>query len=280
MLLAGESWPIVEDCNTQIMYKVGCAILIAFFSLASVRLGAQVYSEQHYVDAYELVCDSASAEYTGYFDYEDTVAHRGMVSLMTADDILLCESARKGRLLETREGMTTWYYDSGRIRSTAEYLNNKLHGQVMTYYPSGQLRRADLYEHGKLTTGRCYTESGQDMSHYPYEVPVQFPGGEQNFPSFLAREIRYPAISKEYGVAGTVVLNLYVDELGEVQGYGRDTFRREIVYGAATDADAAVDALFEEVMRLAMLIKRWEPRRVEGVAVSGIRKFAVRFRLS
>lgn len=261
------------------MYKVGCVILAAFFSLVSARSGAQVYSEQRYVDAYELICDSVYARYTGYFDYDDTVVHRGTLSLMTLDDILVCESARKGRLLETREGVTTWYDDSGRIRSTAEYQDNKLHGQVKTYYPSGRLKRSDNFERGKLTTGRCYTESGQDMDHYPYDAPVQFPGGEQAFLPFLAREVKYPGLSKENSVAGTVVLNLYVDEMGEVQGYALDTFRRELVFGSGKDIDAAVDALVEETIRVALLVERWEPRRLEGVSVAGIRKVVVRFRL-
>lgn len=276
-------------------------------------LFAQVLSFEYYLDKYEVICDKADASYVGYYDYEDTVFHRGTLTLTSLEGIILVESEREGVFLQTREGRTVRYYDNGRIRSVAEYADNKLHGSIVCYHPSGVVKRKDRYEYGKLSEGSLYQENGAIEAHYPFESEVYYPGDEKAFAVYLSQKIRYPAVARESGVQGKVYVSVFVDEYGRKEKVVVDsvvtgkrnvytnllrfeadgvlieegltdrqmlTHGREKYLGELMDSEEpGARTLAAEAYRVMMTIEQWQPRTLEGVNVPGVFRMPVRYRL-
>ncbi len=81
---------------------------------------------------------------------------------------------RKSQLIK-KDGEYKTYYQSGRLKSTAFYKNNELHGPMKEYFEEGQLIREIHYQNGKKHGAwSSYYKTGQLQSSGEYldDLPV------------------------------------------------------------------------------------------------------------
>jgi protein TonB len=97
------------------------------------------------------------------------------------------------------------------------------------------------------------------------EQMPQFGSGEKELLEYLAKHIKYPAIARENGIQGTVVIQFVVDKDGRVT---EPVVVREV--GGGCD---------EEALRVIKNMPRWIPGKQQGKAVKVRYTLPVRFRL-
>jgi periplasmic protein TonB len=97
------------------------------------------------------------------------------------------------------------------------------------------------------------------------EQMPQFGSGEKELLEYLAKNIKYPAIARENGIQGTVVIQFVVDKDGRVT---EPVVVREV--GGGCD---------EEALRVIKNMPKWIPGKQQGKAVKVRYTLPVRFRL-
>jgi antitoxin component YwqK of YwqJK toxin-antitoxin module len=62
----------------------------------------------------------------------------------------------------SRSGKATWYYEDGKLKEEATYINDKLSGMLNYYYEDGALQEATKFWNDKrVDTGKTYYENGK-----------------------------------------------------------------------------------------------------------------------
>jgi len=96
----------------------------------------------------------------------------------------------------------------------------------------------------KDTTNRTFTT----VEHIP-----EFPGGMKAFYNFLSSNIHYPALSREKGIQGRVIVTMIVEKDGTLSNI-------KIARGIADDID-------KEALRVIALSPNWKPGIQNGKPV-------------
>ncbi|MEI8085747.1 MAG: TonB family protein [Paludibacter sp.] len=97
------------------------------------------------------------------------------------------------------------------------------------------------------------------------EQMPQFPGGETELLSFIAKSIRYPVIAQENGIQGRVIIRFVVSKTGVVSNV-------EVL----RSLDAACD---KEAVRVVKTLPKWIPGKQNGVNVPVYYTLPITFRL-
>jgi len=97
------------------------------------------------------------------------------------------------------------------------------------------------------------------------EQMPQFPGGETELLSFIAKSIRYPVIAQENGIQGRVIIRFVVSKTGLVSNV-------EVL----RSLDAACD---KEAVRVVKTLPKWIPGKQNGVNVPVYYTLPITFRL-
>lgn len=109
------------------------------------------------------------------------------------------------------------------------------------------------------------TNTAQDEIFMVVEEMPEFPGGQNELMSFVARSIKYPEIAQKNGIQGRVVCSFVVDASGSI-------INPEIVRGI----DPSLD---NEALRIIYLMPKWKPGKQRGQAVSVQYTVPINFRL-
>jgi periplasmic protein TonB len=97
------------------------------------------------------------------------------------------------------------------------------------------------------------------------EQMPQFGSGERELLEYLQKNIKYPAIARENGIQGTVVVQFVVDKDGSIT-------IPEVVRGIGGGCD-------EEALRVVREMPKWQPGKQQGRPVKVKFTLPVRFRL-
>lgn len=97
------------------------------------------------------------------------------------------------------------------------------------------------------------------------EQMPQFGSGDKELMEYLANNIKYPAIARENGIQGTVVVQFVVDKDGAIT-------QPTVVRGIGGGCD-------EEALRVVQGMPNWSPGRQQGRAVKVKFTLPIRFRL-
>jgi TonB family protein len=147
-------------------------------------------------------------------------------------------------------GPHTRWYDNGQVHVSRQYHRYQLVDTLKSYYESGALRRVEVYSNGKMQTGKVYSEAGKEIKYVPMEVQPEFPGGEPQMFSWLAKNMRYPAGAQRAGAQGLVIVSFLVDTSGQISNI-------DILRSFHPDGDA-------EAIRLVKLMPKFKPGTIEG----------------
>jgi len=162
---------------------------------------------------------------------------------------LIDKNKRKQRI-----GKSSFWYESGELNTEIYYENGKKNGELISYWKNGILKRKDFYKNGKIKKGECWNENGEKVEYYDYEIHPKFPGGKAKMYVFIKKNLKYPKLSKQYNLGGTVVVDFKIDMDGKVC----DIYIHETV-------NAELDS---EAIRIIKSMPKWTPGYHNGVAVS------------
>lgn len=94
----------------------------------------------------------------------------------------------------------------------------------------------------------------------------EFPGGDLGLMKFIQKNVRYPAIAKEYNITGKVYVSFIVDKQGSVTNV-------KIVRGVDKNLDA-------EALRVVSLLPNYKPGKQRGKAVRVMFTIPINFTLN
>ena len=94
----------------------------------------------------------------------------------------------------------------------------------------------------------------------------EFPGGDLGLMKFIQKNVRYPAIAKEYNITGKVYVSFIVDKQGGVTNV-------KIVRGVDKNLDA-------EALRVVSLLPKYKPGKQRGKAVRVMFTIPINFTLN
>lgn len=94
----------------------------------------------------------------------------------------------------------------------------------------------------------------------------EFPGGDLGLMKFIQKNVRYPAIAKEYNITGKVYISFIVDKQGSVTNV-------KIVRGVDKNLDA-------EAIRVVSLLPKYKPGKQRGKAVRVMFTIPINFTLN
>ena len=94
----------------------------------------------------------------------------------------------------------------------------------------------------------------------------EFPGGDLGLMKYIQKNVKYPAIAKEYNITGKVYVSFIVDKKGSVTNV-------KIVRGVDKNLDA-------EAMRVVKSLPRYTPGRQRGKAVRVMFTIPINFTLN
>jgi len=109
------------------------------------------------------------------------------------------------------------------------------------------------------------TQEKEDVVYQVIEQMPQYPGGESELMSFIAKNLKYPVIAQENGIQGKVILRFVVSKTGVVD-------KIEVV----RSLDPACD---KEAVRVVKTLQRWIPGKQNGVNVSVYYTLPIAFKL-
>jgi periplasmic protein TonB len=104
-----------------------------------------------------------------------------------------------------------------------------------------------------------------DHVYQVIEQMPQYPGGESELMSYIAKNLKYPVIAQENGIQGKVILRFVVSKSGVVD-------KIEVV----RSLDPACD---KEAVRVVRTLQRWIPGKQNGVNVSVYYTLPIAFKL-
>lgn len=137
-------------------------------------------------------------------------------------------------------GLMKKYYQNGKVLYEANYLNGRLEGHYISFYKSGKIKSKGQYQNDKLVGKWVYydKEGNREWSiQYTEEteedkaafrsflddeslLDEQLPkaqGGDRGMIDFLRKNLRYPQLSKEAGISGTVYVEFTVTSVGKLR---------------------------------------------------------------
>ena len=94
----------------------------------------------------------------------------------------------------------------------------------------------------------------------------EFPGGDVGLMKFIQRNVRYPAIAKEYNITGKVYVSFIVDKQGNVTNV-------KIVKGVSKELD-------DEALRVVSLLPKYKPGKQRGKTVRVMFTIPINFTLN
>ena len=109
-------------------------------------------------------------------------------------------------------------------------------------------------------------EEDDDEFFMVVENMPEFPGGDLGLMKFIQKNVKYPAIAKEYNITGKVYVSFIVDKTGQVTNV-------KIVRGVDKNLDA-------EALRVVKSLPKYKPGKQRGKAVRVMFTIPINFTLN
>ncbi|WP_324678907.1 TonB family protein [Hymenobacter sp. GOD-10R] len=177
-------------------------------------------------------------------------------------------------------GVSSYYYESGQVRTQEDYIGGKLQGQRLTFYPDGKPKRKESYDKGVFVSGECYGPDGTQVAFFPYEVmPVysEGTGDKDAVVQAVMAKVQYPMEALRRHVNGVVRILFVVDKNGKVQNVRPDKKTLE------AEVPANLRDVYEELQKAAMYgvrhLKSFTPGKQDGEPVDVSYTVPVTFRI-
>jgi hypothetical protein len=266
-------------------------INIIFLFILSHSVYGQNLTDTVYFDNLNRRCFPDDHRMTHYRVLDLKNANQIYVTEYSAGNIIIMTGFYESKNMESANGIFTYYYPSGNIKSsgkliknkkegihnlyydlpnnelhlTQNYKKDKLDGLIKGYYPDKTNKRSEIYNNGKFVSGNCYTHSGADTIYYPFFKEATFPGGEEELSKFIKKNVVYPEKEKESGAIGTVLVSFEISETGSVENI------------IVLKDDPLAPGFTNEVIRVLSLMLKWEPYLIDQIPARQVQKLPITF---
>jgi antitoxin component YwqK of YwqJK toxin-antitoxin module len=142
------------------------------------------------------------------------------------------------------------FYEEGLIYEIEEFKKGELNGKFYSFYKNGKPIRMDIYDQGIFTTGKCFTESGQDTLYFPHEILPSFSAGYDAFIDYIRKGVQAKNISCGW-FNGEIDLSVIVDENGNF----KDPF---LIY-------TSDNCYFQKVINVLETSPHLTPGKIDGI---------------
>ena len=148
------------------------------------------------------------------------------------------------------------------MKSQTELTESKVAISIADVKGNDELNGKDIAELQEVIVNKAEPES---KPYTVVEQMPQFPGGEKELLSYIAKNLNYPAISAENGIQGKVFVRFVVSALGIVEGI-------EIIRSLDPHCD-------KEAMRVVAALPQWIPGKQNGRNVPVYYTLPISFKL-
>lgn len=148
------------------------------------------------------------------------------------------------------------------IKSQAELTESKVAISIADVKGNDELNGKDIAELKEVIVNTAETET---KPYTVVEQMPQFPGGNEELLAYIAKNLRYPAISAENGVQGKVFIRFVVTALGLVE-------QVEVVRSLDPHCD-------KEAKRVVASLPKWIPGKQNGRNVPVFYTLPINFKL-
>lgn len=113
-----------------------------------------------------------------------------------------------------KQGICDEWYQSRVKLSEKNYINDKLDGVAKDFHANGNLKREEMYEEGKLVSGKSFDDAGKEVPYFAAYVPPSFPGGIEKFMTYVTNRATTSGLSKYQH--GNMMVRFVIDTNGKV----------------------------------------------------------------
>ena len=152
--------------------------------------------------------------------------------------------------------------DEDEIKSQEDITNTKVAISIADVKGNDELNGKDIADLKEVITQAPVEE---EKPYVAVEQMPQFPGGDTELLSFIAKNLHYPTIAQENGVQGKVYIRFVVSKSGTVQGV---TVLKSL--------DPYCD---KEAIRVIKMLPKWIPGRQNGINVPVYYTVPITFKL-
>jgi protein TonB len=148
-----------------------------------------------------------------YSSLDPKEVKEGHFTYYTEDGILTIDEYYHEGL---REGLSMSYDTLNHFTYKKHFKKGMLEDTLIGYYPTHDLRRIEIYRGGKMTSGQCYDEKGNEIPFFPQRITPEYPGGDKAMEKFIKRHLEYPEADRKANIEGRVVVSFIVETDGSL----------------------------------------------------------------
>lgn len=137
------------------------------------------------------------------------------------------------------------YYEEGNMVNS--YKHSMWTGEYKGY------KFEEIYEHGKLISGKSFQEDGKIVAYdlSTYHVNPEYPQGMNNLRSYITRNYEYPTEAVKQRITGTIELEFIVNKEGDITDV---RLIKDLGFGTGEAAE-----------RLVRTFGKWKPGSIRGI---------------
>jgi protein TonB len=129
-------------------------------------------------------------------------------------------------------------------------VNGKLSDTLRTYYDDGKLKRLEFWKDGQFISGKCYDKEGHVITHTPYIIEPEFPGGREAMYQFISKEAKHPKEFLKIMEGGDAKISFMVLQDGRLANIKL--------------LEATAEPFGKEALRVVKKMPRWRVGSVDG----------------
>jgi antitoxin component YwqK of YwqJK toxin-antitoxin module len=192
-------------------------LLLPTLVIMTLNAGAQVDTSYLYFDQKWSESTKENAYY--YSKIYNNGRHWKKVDYWINTNKIYREGSYSDKDLRKREGTVMEYFESGALKDSVQYEDNKKKA-VWYYYENGKNRSyATFNEKGKAVGQIGWDETGIELKDFIVEREAQFPGGQEGWKRYLEKNLNANVAANDRAPAGLypVKVQFIVDKEGNVK---------------------------------------------------------------
>lgn len=168
--------------------------------------------------------------------------------------------------LKKKTGPFTYFHENGNKDAEGNFNKDKREGEWIWYHENGAKSSIEKFSKGKRKTANFFDVNGGEVSLEEAEQEPRYLGTDKEFLEYITSNVKYPDQAKRNNEVGRVVLQLRLDENGNV-------------YEISVIETPSV-SLAKEAIRVARTIPKYRPAKAHNRYMKSVMFMPVNFQLT
>lgn len=152
-------------------------------------------------------------------------------------------------LVENGNGNYEFTKDNGETVK-GQYVNYNKEGAWEGFRKDSTKMYRDIYKEDVFQQGESWDEEGKRYTYTKISERGQYSEGRQGLVKLISENFKVPEFAKQMGIEGSTIISFEVSKEGKVENF-------KVVQGLCKPCD-------QEAMRVAKMLKKWEPGKLRG----------------